>query len=228
MAESADSERSRPTLSRVGPWQPDSGGGNTDPPTGLVYKSSLSRLRPSLARLRFGIGWGRPSHPTRLCHPCLGLEDIVVFSDSRLIISFQMGNCFFSKKDSGGYDSDKKIDFKRGNVHVITSKESWDEKILEANRHGKMVVVNFSASWCGPCRMIVPLYSELSEKYPSITFLTIDVDEMADFSSSWDIRATPTFFFLRDGQQVDKLVGANKPELQKKVTAYADSSSQLS
>ena len=46
---------------------------------------------------------------------------------------------------------------------------------------------------------------------------------MQEFSSSWDIKATPTFFFLRDGQQVDKLVGANKPELQKKITAILDS-----
>lgn len=44
-----------------------------------------------------------------------------------------------------------------------------------------------------------------------------------DFSTTWDIKATPTFFFLQDGQQVDKLVGANKPELQKKVVAFADS-----
>jgi len=42
-----------------------------------------------------------------------------------------------------------------------------------------------------------------------------------EFSSSWDIRATPTFFFLKNGQQVDKLVGANKPELEKKVAAVA-------
>jgi len=44
-----------------------------------------------------------------------------------------------------------------------------------------------------------------------------------DFSSSWDIKATPTFFFLKNGQQIGKLVGANKPELQKKVTSIIDS-----
>ena len=44
-----------------------------------------------------------------------------------------------------------------------------------------------------------------------------------DFSTSWDIKATPTFFFLKDGQQLDKLVGANKPELQKKIVAINDS-----
>jgi thioredoxin 1 len=52
--------------------------------------------------------------------------------------------------------------------------------------------------------------------------LTIHLQE---FSSSWDIRATPTFFFLKNGQQIDKLVGANKPELERKVLAAAGASS---
>ncbi|KAF4357209.1 hypothetical protein G4B88_025087 [Cannabis sativa] len=73
--------------------------------------------------------------------------------------------------------------------------------------------------------MMAPFYCELSEKYPSLLFVVIDVDEMlnGDFSSSWDIKATPTFFFLRDGEQIDKLVGANKPELQKKIIALLHS-----
>ncbi|CAD6232912.1 unnamed protein product [Miscanthus lutarioriparius] len=123
-------------------------------------------------------------------------------------------------------DDDDKIDFGGGNVHVVTSKEDWDQKIAEANKDGKIVVANFSASWCGPCRVISPVYAEMSQTYPQLMFLTIDVDELMEFSSSWDIRATPTFFFLKNGQQVDKLVGANKPELEKKVAAVAGASSQ--
>ncbi|PAN32432.1 hypothetical protein PAHAL_5G486900 [Panicum hallii] len=121
-------------------------------------------------------------------------------------------------------DNDDKIDFGGGNVHVITSKENWDQKIEEANKDGKIVVANFSASWCGPCRVISTVYAEMSQTYPQLMFLTVDVDELMEFSSSWDIRATPTFFFLKNGQQVDKLVGANKPELEKKVAAAASSS----
>jgi thioredoxin 1 len=85
-------------------------------------------------------------------------------------------------------------------------------------------VANFSASWCGPCRVIAPIYAEMSKTYPQLMFLTIDVDDLMDFSSSWDIRATPTFFFIKNEKQVDKLVGANKPELEKKVQALADGS----
>ncbi|KAK3130004.1 hypothetical protein QOZ80_6BG0487720 [Eleusine coracana subsp. coracana] len=131
-----------------------------------------------------------------------------------------MGGCV----GKGHRDEEEKLNFKGGNVHIITSKDMWDQKIAEANRDGKPVVANFSASWCGPCRVIARIYAEMSRTYPQIMFLTIDVDDLMDFSSSWDIRATPTFFFLKDGQQIDKLVGANRPELEKKVEAIANSS----
>ncbi|KAJ0734910.1 putative monodehydroascorbate reductase (NADH) [Helianthus annuus] len=85
------------------------------------------------------------------------------------------------------------------------------------------VIANFSASWCGPCKSIAPLYIELSEKHLSLMFLTIDVDELTELSTQWDVKATPTFFFLRDGQQVDKIVGANKAELQEKLSTIVDS-----
>lgn len=42
----------------------------------------------------------------------------------------------------------------------------------------EQVIANFSATWCGPCRMIAPFFSELSEKYPSLMFLLVDVDEL--------------------------------------------------
>jgi thioredoxin 1 len=57
--------------------------------------------------------------------------------------------------------------------------------------------------------------------------LTAFVIHLQDFSSSWDIRATPTFFFLKNGRQVDKLVGANKRDLEKKVHAIVSSSSSI-
>ncbi|GLT41723.1 hypothetical protein SLA2020_157660 [Shorea laevis] len=129
-----------------------------------------------------------------------------------------MGLCF-SRGQSDEVDSDEHVEFAGGNVKLVTTEETWNQKLSEAKKDGKIVLANFSATWCGPCRMIAPFYCELSEKYPSLIFLLVDVDELTEFSTSWDIKATPTFFFLKNGQQVDKLVGANKPELQKKIDA---------
>ncbi|XP_014515771.1 thioredoxin H9 [Vigna radiata var. radiata] len=129
-----------------------------------------------------------------------------------------MGNCLHKGYHSDG-DSDHHVDFVSGNVQLITTKESWDQHLEQANRDSKIVVANFSATWCGPCKMIAPYFCNLSEKHSSIMFLLVDVDEMTDFSTSLDIKATPTFFFLKNGKEFDKLVGANKPELEKRIAA---------
>uniref|UniRef100_A0A7N0U4L0 Thioredoxin domain-containing protein n=1 Tax=Kalanchoe fedtschenkoi TaxID=63787 RepID=A0A7N0U4L0_KALFE len=132
-----------------------------------------------------------------------------------------MGLCW-SNHPEDDKDSDYETEFAGGNVHVINTVEAWEEKLSEAKSLRRIVIANFSAAWCGPCKMMAPYYRELSEKYPSMVFLVVDVDELADFSTSWEIKATPTFFFLKDGKQIDKLVGANKPELTKKIATLAD------
>ncbi|KAG6693320.1 hypothetical protein I3842_10G163300 [Carya illinoinensis] len=87
-----------------------------------------------------------------------------------------MGLCL-GKQTEGG-DSEENVKFSGGNVHLITSKESWDQKLVEASGDGKIVIANFSATWCGPCKTMAPFYRELSEKYPSVVFLLIDVEEL--------------------------------------------------
>ncbi|KAL8214026.1 hypothetical protein R6Q57_003475 [Mikania cordata] len=133
-----------------------------------------------------------------------------------------MGLCF-SSSPSDDDESANHPQFAGGKVTLITTKDAWNQKLSEAKSQGKIVIANFSASWCGPCKSVAPYYIELSEKHSSLMFLTIDVDELTELSTQWDVKATPTFFFLRDGQQIDKVVGANKPELQEKIAAIADS-----
>ncbi|XP_071689808.1 thioredoxin H-type-like [Rutidosis leptorrhynchoides] len=133
-----------------------------------------------------------------------------------------MGLCFSSSPPEED-ESENQPHFAGGNVTLITTMDAWDRKLSEAKTQGKIVIANFSASWCGPCKSVAPYYIELSEKHPSLMFLTIDVDALTEFSTQWEVKATPTFFFLRDGQQFDKLVGANKVELENKITTIAAS-----
>nr|GEX31588.1 thioredoxin H-type-like [Tanacetum cinerariifolium] len=108
-----------------------------------------------------------------------------------------------------------------GNVILRTTTERWDEKLSEATNHRKMVVANFSTSWSTPCRFIATTYRNLADKYDSLVFLTVDVDKLPEFSTTWKIKATPIFFFLKNGWPVGGFVGANENELVRNIEAAA-------
>ena len=71
------------------------------------------------------------------------------------------------------------------------------------------LVIDFWATWCGPCRMIGPIISELAKEYDGkITVGKCDVEENEDLAADFGIRNIPTIIFMKDGEVVDKVVGA--------------------
>ncbi|KMT17984.1 hypothetical protein BVRB_2g033300 [Beta vulgaris subsp. vulgaris] len=116
---------------------------------------------------------------------------------------------------SSGDDDDDSF-HANGNVQHILTIEAWEETL---NLKGKVIVACFKAAWCGPCKIIAPFYGDLSRKYASFYFVSVDVDDVPELSEAFDIQATPTFYFFLDRQEVDKLVGSTKADLQQKVAS---------
>ena len=71
------------------------------------------------------------------------------------------------------------------------------------------VVIDFFATWCGPCKKIAPAFEQLATVYPSIVFLKVDVDESAELVDKYGIQAMPTFIFLKEGVVVKRIEGAD-------------------
>lgn len=70
-----------------------------------------------------------------------------------------------------------------------------------------VVVVDFFATWCGPCKMLAPVFEELSGEVEGVRFYKVDVDQALDIARKFAITTVPTMIIFKDGEAVDKLIG---------------------
>lgn len=96
-----------------------------------------------------------------------------------------------------------------------------DANFNELLNSGKPLVVDFWAEWCGPCRMVAPIIEELAEEYGDRVLIgKMDVDKNDEVCAQFGIRNIPTILFFKNGQLVDKQVGAaQKAALAAKIDA---------
>ena len=78
----------------------------------------------------------------------------------------------------------------------------------------KLTVVDFFATWCGPCKAIAPFIEEMAVKYPDVKFIKVDVDQAKDVAAACSISAMPTFHYYVKGQQIDMLKGASSEKIE--------------
>ncbi|KAL4196777.1 hypothetical protein AMTRI_Chr04g247920 [Amborella trichopoda] len=107
-----------------------------------------------------------------------------------------------------------------GHVIGIHSARELETKFDAANVLSRLAILYFTAAWCGPCRFIAPVFEELASKYLEVVFLKVDIDELKEVAARWNISSVPTFYFIKNGKELDKVVGADKTELEKKIALH--------
>merc|ERR1711981_605769 len=86
---------------------------------------------------------------------------------------------------------------------------------------GKLVVIDFFATWCGPCKMIAPKIEAMSGEMADVVFLKVDVDENEDAAQEYNISAMPTFIFVKKEAKVADMMGANADKLKSMIATHS-------
>jgi thioredoxin 1 len=68
-------------------------------------------------------------------------------------------------------------------------------------------VKKFYGTWCGPCRVLTPIINEIKEQFPNVNFYDVDIDEEFEEATKYSIRSVPTVIVLKDGVEVDRIMG---------------------
>jgi thioredoxin 1 len=81
------------------------------------------------------------------------------------------------------------------------------EKLIELQKDGNKILVDFWAKWCGPCKSLIPRLESIEKEYENVKFVKIDVDENSDFASNMGIRSIPTVMFYRGQDLINRTSG---------------------
>ncbi|WP_028508990.1 thioredoxin [Ruminococcus sp. NK3A76] len=87
---------------------------------------------------------------------------------------------------------------------TVVTKANFEAEVLKSD---KPVIVDFWASWCGPCRMLSPVIEEISETEPGIKVCSVNVDEQMELAAQFQISSIPTLLAFKGGQLVNQSLG---------------------
>lgn len=91
-------------------------------------------------------------------------------------------------------------------LHV--TKENFDSEVLKSE---KPVLVDFWASWCGPCRMLLPIIEELAGEVEDVKICKVNVDEQPELAEKYNVMTIPTLLFMKEGKVISSSIGV-KPK----------------
>ena len=92
---------------------------------------------------------------------------------------------------------------------INLTKDSYHNEVMETE---KVLVIDFWATWCGPCKMMAPVVEEVAKDYPDVKVCKVNVDEEPELSNAFKIVSIPTIVVIKNGEIIDSVVGYRPKE----------------
>lgn len=83
-------------------------------------------------------------------------------------------------------------------IVILNNKEDFEKEIAQGN-----TVVDFFATWCGPCRMMGQIMENIETEFPTVKFLKVDVDKFPEIAAKFNISSIPDMYFFKDGKKIE-------------------------
>ncbi|KAK1425805.1 hypothetical protein QVD17_21166 [Tagetes erecta] len=107
-----------------------------------------------------------------------------------------------------------------GEVLSVHSSDNWNTLFQNSRSSNKLMVIDFSADWCGPCKFIEPTVHDFADEFSDVDFIKIDVDELPDVAKDFDVKAMPTFVLVKKGKERERIVGVKKDDLHRMIEKH--------
>ena len=100
----------------------------------------------------------------------------------------------------------------------IIGEEEFKNEVLTSK---DIVLVDFFATWCGPCKMLAPVLEKVAEENTDVKIYKIDVDQDSNLAMDYDVEVVPTVVFMKDGKELDRITGfVDKTTIVEKIENY--------
>ena len=100
----------------------------------------------------------------------------------------------------------------------VINMDEFNNEVINSN---EVAVIDFFATWCGPCKMLAPVFEEVSNEIPNAKFFKVDIDQSLDLARQYNVSSVPTIKIFRQGDLMETLVGfMPKENLLSKIREY--------
>ena len=105
---------------------------------------------------------------------------------------------------------------------TLSPKTIEELKSYSKNNSSRLIVIDFKATWCGPCKAIKPFIDYLKDNYKNVDFIEIDIEDedTETITNTFEIKKVPTFVYYKNDKLCDSLIGINKGNIEELVNEY--------
>ena len=134
---------------------------------------------------------------------------VLLFITAMFVTKMYLDNARYTNVSEENIDYTVNNNIQESKILKVES-DTFEEEVLNTTQ---TVVIDFYATWCGPCKMYTPIVEEFAEENQDIKVVKIDIDESQDIAFEYNVMSIPTTIIIKDGKEVDRAVGIISKEV---------------